>query len=100
VRHICAAAWVNDGPPIELVVYPGARTVSITPQLQPGRTMFGHLQEYNGEAADNATHRLHQFLDPEGMLFVELTHSTALQGSSFGIFARRTVMEKGSVSVT
>jgi hypothetical protein len=25
--------------------------------------MFGHWLEYNGEAADNATHRLHQFLD-------------------------------------
>jgi len=40
------AAWGNDGPPIELVVYPGA-----------------YHRKYNGEAADNASHRLHQFLD-------------------------------------
>jgi hypothetical protein len=26
-------------------------------------TLFGHWVEYNGEAADNASHRLHQFLD-------------------------------------
>lgn len=25
--------------------------------------MFGHWLEYNGEAADNADYRLHQFLD-------------------------------------
>jgi len=25
--------------------------------------MFDHWLEYNGEAADNASHRLHQFLD-------------------------------------
>ena len=31
--------------------------------LQPGTTMFDHWLEYNGEAADNATRRLHQFLD-------------------------------------
>ena len=31
--------------------------------LQPGTTVFGHWLEYNGEAADNATRRLHQFLD-------------------------------------
>src|SRR5262245_15251814 len=40
------ASWGNDGPPIELVVYPGA-----------------YHRKYNGEAADNASHRLHQFLD-------------------------------------
>jgi hypothetical protein len=26
-------------------------------------SLFGHWTEYNGEAADNASHRLHQFLD-------------------------------------
>ena len=57
------AGWGNDGPPVELVVYPGAYHGFYYPHLQPGRTMFGHWLEYNGEAADNATHRLHQFLD-------------------------------------
>jgi hypothetical protein len=26
-------------------------------------TLFDHWVEYNGEAADDASHRLHQFLD-------------------------------------
>ena len=49
------ASWGNDGPPIELVVYPGAYHGFYYPHLQPGTTMFGHWLEYNGEAADNAT---------------------------------------------
>jgi dienelactone hydrolase len=57
------ASWGNDGPPVELVVYPGAHHGFYYPHLQPGTTMFGHWLEYNGEAADNASHRLHQFLD-------------------------------------
>ena len=57
------ASWGNDGPPVELVVYPGAYHGFYYPHLQPGTTMFGHWLEYNGEAADNASHRLHQFLD-------------------------------------
>jgi dienelactone hydrolase len=57
------ASWGGDGPPIELVVYPGAHHGFYYPHLQPGRTLFGHWVEYNGEAADNASHRLHQFLD-------------------------------------
>jgi dienelactone hydrolase len=57
------ANWGNDGPPIELVVYPGAHHGFYYPHLQPGRTLFGHWVEYNGEAADNASHRLRQFLD-------------------------------------
>jgi dienelactone hydrolase len=57
------AAWGNDGPPIELVVYPSAHHSFYYPQLQPGRTMLGHWLEYNGEAADNASYRLHRFLD-------------------------------------
>jgi dienelactone hydrolase len=57
------ASWGNAGPPIELVVYPGAHHGFYYPHLQPGRTLFGHWVEYNGEAADNASHRLHQFLD-------------------------------------
>jgi len=58
-----AASWGNDGPPIELVVYPGAHHGFYYPHLQPGTAMFDHWLEYNGEAADNASHRLHQFLD-------------------------------------
>jgi dienelactone hydrolase len=57
------ASWGNDGPPVELVVYPGAYHGFYYPHLQPGRTMFGHWLEYNGEAADDARHRLHRFLD-------------------------------------
>jgi dienelactone hydrolase len=57
------ANWGNDGPSIELVVYPGAYHGFFYPHLQPGRTLFGHWLEHNGEAADNAMHRLRQFLD-------------------------------------
>jgi dienelactone hydrolase len=57
------ANWGNGGPPIELVVYPGAYHGFYYPHLQPGTTLFGHWLEYNGEAADDASHRLHQFLD-------------------------------------
>jgi dienelactone hydrolase len=55
--------WGNDGPPIELVVYPGTYHGFYYRYLQPGRKLFGHWVEYNGAAADNATHRLHRFLD-------------------------------------
>jgi dienelactone hydrolase len=57
------ARWGNDGPPVELIVYPGAYHGFYYAYLQPGRTMFDHWLEYNGEAADNADRRLHQFLD-------------------------------------
>ncbi|WP_426535544.1 dienelactone hydrolase family protein [Bradyrhizobium sp. McL0615] len=57
------ANWGNDGPPIELVVYPGAYHGFYYRHLQPGTTMFDHWLEYNGEAADDASHRLHRFLD-------------------------------------
>lgn len=57
------ASWGNDGPPVELVVHPGAHHGFYYPHLQPGRTLFGHWLEYNGEAADNATRRLREFLD-------------------------------------
>jgi dienelactone hydrolase len=57
------ARWGKDGPPVELVVYPGAYHGFYYPELQPGMTLFGHRVEYNGEAADNADQRLHQFLD-------------------------------------
>ena len=57
------AGWGNEGPPVELVVYPGAHHGFYYPHLQPGRTLFGHWLEYNGEAADDASYRLRQFLD-------------------------------------
>ena len=57
------ASWGKDGPPIELVVYPGAHHGFYYSHLAPGTTMFDHWLEYNGEAADNSTRRLHQFLD-------------------------------------
>ncbi len=57
------ASWGNDGPPVELVVYPGAYHGFYYAYLQPGRTLFDHWLEYNGAAADDADQRLHQFLD-------------------------------------
>lgn len=57
------AMWGNGGPPVELVVYPGAHHGFFYPHLQPGMTMFGHWVEHNREAADNSSQRLHQFLD-------------------------------------
>lgn len=57
------AGWGNDGPPVELVVYPGAYHGFYYPQLQPGTIMFGHRVEYNREAADDASQRLRRFLD-------------------------------------
>jgi dienelactone hydrolase len=57
------ASWGNDGPSVELIVYPGVYHGFYYPHLQPGRTLFEHWLEYNGEAADNATERLQQFLD-------------------------------------
>jgi dienelactone hydrolase len=56
------AGWGNDGPPVELVVYAGTYHGFYYPQLQPGRMIFDHRLEYNGAAADDASHRLHQFL--------------------------------------
>lgn len=57
------AGWGDDGPPIELVIYPGTYHGFYYSYLQPGRTMFGHWLEYNGEAADDADRRLRRFLD-------------------------------------
>jgi dienelactone hydrolase len=57
------AMWGNDGPPVDLIVYPGAYHGFYYSCLQPGRTLFDHWVEFNGEAADNADQRLHQFLD-------------------------------------
>jgi len=56
------ARWGNDGPPVELVVYPGAYHSFYYPHLQPGMKAFGHWLEYNGEAAVDSSRRLHQFL--------------------------------------
>lgn len=56
-------SWGAEGPPIEQVVYPGAHHGFYYPHLQPGRTLFGHWVEYNGDAADNASVRLRQFLN-------------------------------------
>ena len=57
------AGWGNDGPPLELVVYPGTHHGFYYPQLQPGRIFLDHRLEYNGAAADDASQRLHEFLD-------------------------------------
>ncbi len=55
-------AWGTDGPPIELVVYPGVHHSFFYPELQPGRKIFGHWLEYNEEAATDATRRMREFL--------------------------------------
>jgi dienelactone hydrolase len=57
------AGWGNDGPPVELVVYPGAHHGFFYPHLDPGTTMFEQWLEYNREAANDASLRLHRFLD-------------------------------------
>jgi dienelactone hydrolase len=57
------AQWGDEGPPVELVIYPGTYHGFYYEYLQPGRTMFDHWLEYNGEAADDADRRLHRFLD-------------------------------------
>ena len=57
------AIWGNEGPPIELIVYPGAYHGFYYQHLQPGTMLFGHWLEYNGAAVDDATRRLRQFLD-------------------------------------
>ena len=36
------ASWGNDGPPVELVVYPGVYHGFYYSHLQPGTTLFGH----------------------------------------------------------
>ena len=57
------ARWGNEGPPVELVVYPGAHHGFFYSHLQGGTTMFEHWLEYNGEAAENSSRRLFEFLD-------------------------------------
>jgi len=56
-------AWRTDGVPIEHVVYASAHHSFYYPELQPGRTMFGHWLEYNEEAATDATRRMREFLN-------------------------------------
>jgi len=55
-------AWGADGAPVEQVIYPGVHHSFYYPELQPGRTMFGHWLEYNEEAATDATRRMREFL--------------------------------------
>ncbi len=55
------AGWGNDGPPVELVIYPGAYHGFYYTYLQPGRKMFDHWLEYNGAAADDSDRRLRRF---------------------------------------
>ena len=55
-------AWRTDGVPLEQVVYPGVHHSFYYPELQPGRTVFGHWLEYNEEAATDATRGMREFL--------------------------------------
>jgi len=57
------ARWGDAGPPVELVVYPGAYHGFFYSHLEGGTTIFEHWLEYNGEAAENSSRRLYQFLD-------------------------------------
>jgi dienelactone hydrolase len=57
------AIWGNEGPPIELIVYPGAYHGFYYQHLQPGAMLFGHWLEYNRAAVEDSTRRLRQFLD-------------------------------------
>jgi dienelactone hydrolase len=57
------ARWGNDGPPIELVIYPDAYHGFYYAHLQPGRKVFDHWLEYNRAAADDSDRRLRAFLD-------------------------------------
>jgi dienelactone hydrolase len=57
------ASWGAEGAPVELVIYPGTHHGFYYPHLQPGRTLFGHWVEYNGDAADKASVRMLQFLN-------------------------------------
>jgi len=55
--------WGTEGPPIEQVVYPGTHHGFYYPHLQPGRKLFGHWIEYNGDAVDDASDRMRRFLN-------------------------------------
>jgi hypothetical protein len=48
---------------IEQVVFPSAHHSFYYSHLQPGRTMFGHWVEANGDAAADASRQMRQFLD-------------------------------------
>jgi len=56
-------SWGTEGAPIEQVVYPATHHGFYYPHLQPGRMLFGHWVEYNGDAAGNASVRMRQFLN-------------------------------------
>lgn len=51
----------NDDP-VRLVVYPDAHHGFDAPVLQPGRRRFGHWNEYNAAAAEQATEEVRLFL--------------------------------------
>jgi dienelactone hydrolase len=56
----------RDGPEarmVRLTVYPNATHGFDATGLQPGRKLFGHWMEYNGDATERATQELHTFLD-------------------------------------
>jgi len=57
------AGWGDDGPPVELIVYPGAHHGFFYPHLEPGMTVFSRWLEYNSAAADDSRRRLREFLD-------------------------------------
>jgi len=53
----------GKGPPIKLVVYPGAAHDFGDAALRPLRQMFGHFGAYNRAAAEDATAEVKAFLD-------------------------------------
>jgi dienelactone hydrolase len=56
-------SWGTEGAPIEQVVYPHTHHGFYNPRFQPGRALFGHWVEYNGDVADDASVRMRQFLN-------------------------------------
>jgi dienelactone hydrolase len=56
-------SWGTEGAPIEQVVYPNTHHGFYNPRFQPGRALFGHWVEYDGNVADDASDRMRQFLD-------------------------------------
>jgi dienelactone hydrolase len=53
----------GKGPPIKLVVYPGAAHDFGDGALRPLRRWFGHFSAYNRAAADDATAQVRDFLE-------------------------------------
>ena len=52
----------DKGPPVKLVVYPGAYHAFDVPGLADGRRMFGHWLKYDADATARSVTEMHDFL--------------------------------------